>query len=98
MTPLVQAENLEFRFKKTLALNRVSLSVYSGGLYGLIGPDGVGKSTLLSLISGARRMQKGKLFCLNGDMHDPRHREKCCPQIAYMPQGLGKNLYFTFTV
>ncbi|MBE6364581.1 MAG: ABC transporter ATP-binding protein/permease [Lentisphaerae bacterium] len=98
MTPLVQAENLEFRFKKTLALNRVSLSVYPGGLYGLIGPDGVGKSTLLSLISGARRMQKGKLFCLNGDMRDPRHREKCCPQIAYMPQGLGKNLYFTLTV
>ena len=64
----------------------------------MIGPDGVGKSTLLSLITGAHAMQSGELEVLGGDMRDAEHRRKICPQIAYMPQGLGKNLYFTLTV
>ena len=58
----------------------------------------MGKSTLLSLVTGAHAMQKGALFVLGGDMRDPAHREKICPKVAYMPQGLGKNLYFTLTV
>ena len=64
----------------------------------MIGPDGVGKSTLLSLVTGAHAMQEGDLRVLGGDMRDRDHRNKVCPKIAYMPQGLGKNLYFTLTV
>ena len=58
----------------------------------------VGKSTMLSLITGARAMQDGKIPVLGGDMRDREHRNRICPKIAYMPQGLGKNLYFTLTV
>ena len=43
-------------------------------------------------------MQDGTLEVLGGDMRDAKHRNKVCPRIAYMPQGLGKNLYFTLTV
>ena len=43
-------------------------------------------------------MQKGELRVLGGDMRDAEHRSRICPKIAYMPQGLGKNLYFTLTV
>ena len=56
------------------------------------------KSTLLSLIAGARKLQGGSLYVLDGDMKSKEHRNKVCPAIAYMPQGLGKNLYFTLTV
>ena len=67
-------------------------------MVGLIGPDGVGKSTLFALISGVRRIQDGDVFALDGDMRDAEHRRLSLPHIAYMPQGLGRNLYPTLTV
>lgn len=97
-TLLVQAENLFYRFGRNIAVNDVSVQLKSGVLAGLIGPDGVGKSTLISLLTGARKLQDGNLQVFGGDMRDRKHREESCPRIAYMPQGLGKNLYFTLTV
>ena len=95
----VSARDLTYRFDKITALDNISLDVPSGIIMGLIGPDGVGKSTLLSLITGSRALQNsGTLQVLGGDMRDKSHRNNVCPKIAYMPQGLGKNLYFTLTV
>jgi len=96
--PVVDFHDLCLTYGKTLALDRVSLAIPPRKLIGLIGPDGVGKSSLLSLVTGAHRMQEGSLQVLGGDMRDPEHRDRICPKIAYMPQGLGKNLYFTLTV
>jgi ribosome-dependent ATPase len=67
-------------------------------MVGFIGPDGVGKSTLLALVSGARQIQSGRVEALGGDMASQEHRRRVCPRIAYMPQGLGKNLYMDLTV
>jgi ribosome-dependent ATPase len=67
-------------------------------MVGFIGPDGTGKSTLLGLISGAVRIQEGTIEALGGDMAKRTHRKHVCPRIAYMPQGLGKNLYPTLSV
>ncbi|NKC27659.1 ATP-binding cassette domain-containing protein [Ochrobactrum ciceri] len=67
-------------------------------MVGLIGPDGVGKSSLLSLIAGARTVQQGHIEVLDGDISDKRHLQSAYPRIAYMPQGLGKNLYPTLSV
>ena len=80
------------------ALDGVTLEVPAGCVVGLIGPDGVGKSTLLALLSGARRMQAGRIDVLGGDMASTAHRTRVCPRIAYMPQGLGKNLYPTLSI
>ena len=55
-------------------------------MVGLIGPDGVGKIELLSLISGARVIEHGNVMVLGGDMRDPQHRRDVCPRIAWMPQ------------
>ena len=96
--PVVSFRNLSLRYKKTVGLDDVSLDIPSRKLIGLIGPDGVGKSTLLSLVTGAHAMQDGSLQVLGGSMRDSGHRSRVCPKIAYMPQGLGKNLYFTLTV
>ena len=62
-------------------------------MVGLIGPDGVGKSTLMGLIAGSKKMQAGSVRVLGGDMAVAAHRDAACPRIAFMPQGLGKNLY-----
>jgi len=86
------------RYGDVAALDDVTLSIPAGRMVGLIGPDGVGKSTLLALISGVRKIQSGDVFALSGDMHDRRHRRTCFHRIAYMPQGLGKNLYPTLSI
>ncbi len=67
-------------------------------MVGLIGPDGVGKSSLLSLIAGARKIQQGTVNVLGGDMADKDFRRAISPRVAFMPQGLGKNLYPTLSV
>jgi ribosome-dependent ATPase len=81
------------RYGRQIALDRVTLAIPAGKRIALIGPDGVGKSSLLSLIAGSRRIQTGTVQVLGGDMGDRRHRAAACFKIAYMPQGLGKNLY-----
>ncbi len=90
---VAQLDHVTQRYNETTALDDVRLSLPSGHLVGLIGPDGVGKSTLLGLIAGARQIQSGTVFVLGGTMANPLHRRTVCPRIAYMPQGLGKNLY-----
>jgi ribosome-dependent ATPase len=74
------------------SLADVALQVQAGELVGLIGPDGVGKSSLLALIAGARALQQGSLQVLGGSMADPRHRRRISNRIAYLPQGLGRHL------
>ena len=95
---VVRVWDVVLRYGKTVALDALNVEVGAGILVGLIGPDGVGKSSLLSLIAGARAVQAGKVEVLNGDMSDARHRRDVAPHIAYMPQGLGKNLYPTLSV
>lgn len=90
--------DVRLAYGKNVALDDIHLGVPAGCMVGLIGPDGVGKSSLLSLVSGARAIQQGQVEVLGGDMGDRKHRNATCPRIAYMPQGLGKNLYPTLSV
>lgn len=96
--PVARLTDIHLQYGKTHTLDAVSLDLPAGCMVGLIGPDGVGKSSLLALIAGARRVQKGRIEVFGGDMTDARHRQAICPRIAYMPQGLGKNLYPTLSV
>ncbi|WP_087722387.1 ribosome-associated ATPase/putative transporter RbbA [Pandoraea sp. PE-S2T-3] len=97
--PVVHVTGVTLRYgRKTVALDDVSIDIPPNRMVGLIGPDGVGKSTLLSLIAGARAVQTGTVEALGGDMASKVHRDLVCPRIAYMPQGLGKNLYPTLSV
>jgi len=96
--PVARTRNVSLRYGKVAALSSVTLDIPAGCVVGLIGPDGVGKSSLLSLISGARALQTGSLHVLGGDIASASHRRSVCPRIAYMPQGLGKNLYPTLSV
>ncbi len=101
MDPTTGAASLEavsHRYGDAVALNGVSMAVPAGCMAGLIGPDGAGKSTALALISGVRKIQEGKVVALDGDMADPALREARRSRIAYMPQGLGRNLYPSLSV
>ncbi len=95
---VARLDNVSLVYGKTHALDCVGLEIPARRMVGLIGPDGVGKSSLLALVAGARQIQQGRVEVLDGDMADKDHRRAVCPRIAYMPQGLGRNLYPTLTV
>jgi ribosome-dependent ATPase len=96
--PVARIEGITQRYGNTVALDIVTIDLPAGCMVGFIGPDGVGKSSLLSIIAGARQIQSGNAFVLDGSMADSAHRAAVCPRIAFMPQGLGKNLYADLSV
>ena len=96
--PAVRLSGVGLRYGKRVALAGVSLAIPAGCMAGLIGPDGVGKSSLLSLVAGARALQAGRIEVLGGDIAEEEYRTALLPRIAYMPQGLGRNLYPTLSV
>ncbi len=91
--PVAIVSGLYQRYGAVTALDGVSIELPSGCLIGLIGPDGVGKSTLLAILAGARRIQQGQAIVFGQDISSAAARAAICPRIAYMPQGLGRNLY-----
>lgn len=95
---VARLRDVSLHYGKTQALRDIDVKVPAGIMVGLIGPDGVGKSSLLSLIAGARAVQQGSVEVLGGDMRDPEHRKAVGPHVAYMPQGLGSNLYPTLSI
>jgi ribosome-dependent ATPase len=95
---VVRVEGVSQRYGKAIALDDISLDVPANRMIGLIGPDGVGKSTLLGMIAGVRKIQTGEVEVLGGNIADARFRNSVSSRIAYLPQGLGKNLYPTLSI
>ncbi|WP_299653501.1 ribosome-associated ATPase/putative transporter RbbA [uncultured Tateyamaria sp.] len=96
--PAIRLKDVSHQYRKHTALDARSLDIPNGQLVGFIGPDGVGKSTLLSLITGAKKLQSGSIEVLGGPIDNAAHRRRICTQIAFMPQGLGRNLYAELSV
>ncbi|AHN72332.1 ribosome-associated ATPase/putative transporter RbbA [Aggregatibacter actinomycetemcomitans] len=96
--PAVAVEHLSHSYGKTTALYDVSLRIPRGATVGLIGPDGVGKSTLLSLIAGVKIIQTGSVQVFDLNVAEKKARDALSHKIAFMPQGLGKNLYLTLSI
>jgi ribosome-dependent ATPase len=100
MTDVVVArlDGVSHRYGATVALDNVTIEVPARKMIGVIGPDGVGKSTMLALISGVRTVQSGKVIVFDGNVAERSHLKGLRARVAYMPQGLGRNLYPTLSV
>jgi len=96
--PVACLRGVTHRYGHIIALYALNLEVPRGRLVGFIGPDGVGKSTVLGLLCGVRKVQVGEVEVLAGNMRKTRTRARLCGRIAYLPQGLGRNLYSTLSV
>jgi ABC-2 type transport system ATP-binding protein len=81
---LIQAKGLTKSFGKTHAVQDVSLQVAPGEIYGLVGPDGAGKTTLIRLLCGALHLDAGEISLVGFDL--PRQVEKAREQIGYLAQ------------
>ena len=84
MHPAVSLQDVSHRYGDTQALHNVTLSLPTGCTVGLVGPDGVGKSTLLSIVAGVKRIQDGMVEVMGTDLADTAARQRLLPRIAYM--------------
>jgi ABC-type transporter Mla maintaining outer membrane lipid asymmetry ATPase subunit MlaF len=69
---IARIEGVKHRYGKKIALDSIDLNIPAGCQVGLIGPDGVGKSTLLGLIAGQKKIQKGDIQVLGSSMMSAR--------------------------
>src|SRR5271156_2525360 len=95
---IARVKNVSHRYGATVSLDDVSIDIPSRIMVGVIGPDGVGKSSLLALIAGVRKIQQGQVVVFDKDVSDRGNLREIRGRIAYMPQGLGRNLYPTLSV
>lgn len=79
---VAQLVSVSHRYGTVTALDDVSIDIPAGCMIGLIGPDGVGKSTLLGLIAGVRKIQTGRVTVLGGDMAGRGYRDEACMRIG----------------
>jgi ABC-2 type transport system ATP-binding protein len=84
----VTVEALRFAYGREPVLDGLELRVGAGEIFGVVGADGVGKSTLLRLLIGQLVPASGRIEVLGMEPWDPRLRAR----IAYMPQGFGQYL------
>lgn len=86
------------RYRKHPAVDGISLSIRPGELYGLIGPDGAGKSSLMKAIAGVLTFDAGTVDVFGVALDSEAACEVVKPHIGLMPQGLGQNLYADLSV
>lgn len=92
--PLIEATDLSKSFGATHAVQDVSLQVASGEIYGLVGPDGAGKTTLMRLLCGAMHADHGSVVL--GGLDLARQADQARAQIGYLAQRFA--LYEELTV
>ena len=96
--PVIKIQGFCKSYKKQLAVKGVDLSVERGEIYGLIGPDGSGKSSLMKAIAGVLSFEQGKLEVFGVEVDSESAAERIKGRLGFMPQGLGLNLYGDLSV
>jgi len=90
----VKTDNLSRRFGETVAVDRLNLEVEQGGIFGLVGPDGAGKTTTIRMLAGILDPTSGRGQVFENDIVGQAEQLK--RQIGYMSQRFG--LYEDLTV
>ncbi|EWS63229.1 putative ABC transporter ATP-binding protein YbhF [Hydrogenophaga sp. T4] len=91
--PAVRVQDFVKRYRKQTAVDGASLSIERGEIYGLIGPDGAGKSSLMKAIAGVLSFEGGTLQVFGEKIDSEAAAERVKGRLGFMPQGLGLNLY-----
>ncbi len=95
-TLAVEVTGLKKAYRKAEAVKGISLTVEEGEIFGLIGPDGAGKSSVMKILAGVLSYDQGKVKVLGREY--PKGAEGVKKDLAFMPQGIGLNLYMDLSV
>jgi len=98
VAPVVSVQGFHKRYRKQVAVEGVDLTIQSGEIYGLIGPDGAGKSSLMKSIAGVMSFEKGRIDVFDVNVNSEAAAERVKGRLGFMPQGLGLNLYGDLSV
>ena len=90
---VVRVSGFVKRYKHHLAVDGLDFTVNRGEIYGLIGPDGAGKSTVMKAIAGVLGYEGGSAEVFGIVVDSERAAEQVKRRIGFLPQGLGLNLY-----
>jgi ABC-2 type transport system ATP-binding protein len=90
---IIRVSGFVKRYKKHTAVDGLDLTVNRGEIYGLIGPDGAGKSSLMKAIAGVLTYEGGSAEVFGTVVNSERAAEQVKERIGFLPQGLGLNLY-----
>lgn len=96
--PVVRVQGFCKRYRKQVAVQGVGLVIQPGEIYGLIGPDGAGKSSLMKAIAGVLSYESGTVEVFGIRIDSEAAAERVKGRIGFMPQGLGLNLYAELSV
>jgi len=91
--PEVGIRGLSKSYGGQQAVRGVDMEVHAGEIYGLIGPDGAGKSSLMKAVAGVTTFDAGTIEVFGIRVDSERAAEQIKDRIGFMPQGLGLNLY-----
>lgn len=97
-SPLVHIDGFSKRYGRRSAVAGVALDVQRGEIYGLIGPDGAGKSSLMKAVAGVLTFDAGVLEVFGTRLDSEAAAEKVKDRLGFMPQGLGLNLYAELSI
>ncbi len=92
-TPAIRVEGFTKRYGKRVAADGLSLTVHAGEIYGLVGADGAGKSSLMKAVAGVLAFDAGTVEVFGTRVDSERSAEQVKRRIGFLPQGLGLNLY-----
>lgn len=93
MPAIIEVSQLTKCYRKHSAVKSVDLNVSQGEIYGLIGPDGAGKSSVMQILAGVLRYDSGLVKIFDQSLESDKAAETIKSRIGFMPQGLGLNLY-----
>jgi ABC-2 type transport system ATP-binding protein len=94
MISIIEIENLKKSYNEIVAVNNISFTVNEGEMFGLVGPDGAGKTTTIRMLCGLLNADQGKIKIFNKDISEERKHIQS--NIGYLSQKF--SLYGDLTV
>lgn len=91
--PVVRVSGFSKRYRRRVAAEGIDLELRRGEVFGLVGPDGAGKSSLMKAVAGVLAFDAGQIDVFGVSLDSEAACEQVKGRIGFMPQGLGLNLY-----